>query len=174
MKNFIIIILILTGLLANAINPNSLYVKEPEEAILEVEYFRKAVYDTTIRVSKFFLDDVRLRVGKNKSMFYGVKKLWSDSLMRIDYSSYSSFYMASFKKKDYYTSGFYWSYIYKDYSKKEYMEYETFDMSHWNYIEPLEKPDWTIGDSIKTILDYECFIATTNFKGRQWTAWFAP
>ena len=174
MKCIIIIILTLTGFAVNAVNLKNHFIKDSEEAVIEVEYIRKAVYDTTRRDSKYFLDGVILRIGKNKSMFYGVKKLWTDSMMRIDYSNYSSYYMTSFKKKDYYTSGFYWSYVYKDYSKKVYAEYESFDVSHWHYTEPLEKPNWNVGDSIKNLLGYECFEATTDFKGRQWTAWFAP
>lgn len=34
--------------------------------------------------------------------------------------------------------------------------------------------DWEIGEDMKIILDYECFKATTQFRGRQWIAWFTP
>lgn len=39
-----------------------------------------------------------------------------------------------------------------------------------------EMPDiaWNIGDSIKTILGRTCYKATCNFRGRDYTAWFAP
>lgn len=40
------------------------------------------------------------------------------------------------------------------------------------YTEPLGEIQWEIGDSTKTVLGYECSIATANYHGRHWTAWF--
>lgn len=40
--------------------------------------------------------------------------------------------------------------------------------------EPLTKIDWTILPQTKKILDNDCQMATTKFKGRHYTAWFAP
>lgn len=45
--------------------------------------------------------------------------------------------------------------------------------SHY-YTEPLGAMQWHVGDSTKTILGYECFLAETDFHGRHWRAWFAP
>ena len=45
------------------------WVKDAEPAILEVHYTRIEVYDTTMRMSRFFKDPVILRVGKDKSVF---------------------------------------------------------------------------------------------------------
>lgn len=33
---------------------------------------------------------------------------------------------------------------------------------------------WELCDSTTTILDYECYLATADYHGRRWTAWFAP
>lgn len=33
---------------------------------------------------------------------------------------------------------------------------------------------WSISDTLKVILGYECQKATTSFKGRDWVVWFAP
>lgn len=33
---------------------------------------------------------------------------------------------------------------------------------------------WNIGDSIKTILNYDCIIAKASYHGRNWTVWFTP
>lgn len=43
----------------------------------------------------------------------------------------------------------------------------------FTYTEPYETQDWAICDPTKTILGYECAIATCEYRGRQWTAWFA-
>lgn len=34
--------------------------------------------------------------------------------------------------------------------------------------------EWEIQDSTKKILGYECFLASTDYHGRKWQAWFAP
>lgn len=43
------------------------------------------------------------------------------------------------------------------------------------YREPLDEMKWTIvEDSTKKVLGYECFMATTDYHGRTWKAWFTP
>ena len=64
------------------------YVKDAEPAILEVHYTRIEVTDTTKRNSHFFKDPVMLRIGKNKSVFCGTKRLWQDSIMECDLATF--------------------------------------------------------------------------------------
>ena len=174
-KIILLLGIFLTGFLAKAENPSDKYIKEPEEALLEVQYSRKEIYDTTMRDSRFKLDPVILRIGKTKSMFCGEKKLWSDSLSKIDFARYNTVMMASFERKDYFaTGGLYWSYIYKDFQDSICKEYEYFGMERRKYREALQTPEWTITDSVKTIIGYECFKATTDFRGRRWIVWFTP
>ena len=40
--------------------------------------------------------------------------------------------------------------------------------------EPLGEIKWEIADSTKNVLGYECGMATANYHGRDWTAWFTP
>lgn len=42
------------------------------------------------------------------------------------------------------------------------------------YTEPMGEIDWEIGDSTKVVLGYECVMASADYHGRRWTAWFAP
>lgn len=42
------------------------------------------------------------------------------------------------------------------------------------YNEKFVKMKWDIKDSTKTISNYKCQKATTNFRGREYTAWFTP
>ncbi len=44
----------------------------------------------------------------------------------------------------------------------------------FTYSVPLSDLQWEIGDSLKTVIGYECIMATANYHGRHWTAWFAP
>lgn len=40
---------------------------------------------------------------------------------------------------------------------------------------PIENIDWTIvEDSVKKVLGYDCIMATADYHGRKWTAWFTP
>ena len=41
------------------------------------------------------------------------------------------------------------------------------------YQVPTSDLEWVIGDSVKTVLGYECQIATADYHGRKWTAWFS-
>lgn len=168
---------IIAFLTTSMIYADSPYVKEAEDAIIEVIYSRKQVTDTTMRDNRFFMDDVLLRIGNNKSLFCGVKKLWDDSISKVDYATYSTLLKASYEKDPknfFFLGGTYWSYIYKDKTKKEVTECDYFDLTRWKYKEELQTPTWTITDSIKNCLGYECVMATTFFKGRNWIAWFSP
>lgn len=71
-------------------------------------------------------------------------------------------------------SGHYWSYIYKNIPEGKVTERDYFDMERWQYIEDWEKPEWEISDESKEIIGYQCFKATSDYRGRKWTAWFAP
>ena len=176
MKFIFFSIMLGVSIISNAATLNN-YIKDPEAALLEVVYSRKMITDTTDREKRFTLDDSILRVGKTKSMFCGERKLWRDSLMKIDYSLFHSVWKATYEK-DEHESGFlggrYWAYVYKNFTNQECSEYDYFDIEYWKYSEELKTPEWTITDSVKTIIGYECIKGTTDFKGRQWTAWFTP
>lgn len=177
MKAKIFVIVILKAAICIASPPDNLYVKDREDAILEVIYNRKAITDTTRREESFTIDDIMLRIGKTKSLFCGVKKLWADSISTVDFISYSYMLRATYEKdKDnfFFLGGRYWSYIYKDLLNKEVTECDYFDMTHWRYKEEMKIPSWNILDSITNIAGYECLMATAYFKGRRWVAWFSP
>ncbi|MDE6142785.1 MAG: GLPGLI family protein [Muribaculaceae bacterium] len=44
----------------------------------------------------------------------------------------------------------------------------------FQYTEPYESQKWEICDSTKNILGYDCIMACADYRGRHWTAWFAP
>ncbi len=154
------------------------WVKDAEPAILEVHYTRTEVYDTTHQATRFCKDPVILRIGKDKSVFCGVKKLWKDSIMAVDPSTFWEIDRArvmSDKRDDTQSlSGNYWSYIYKNIPEGKVSEHDYFDLERWRYTEEWEKPEWEICDSTKTIIGYECIKAVTDYRGRKWTAWFSP
>lgn len=64
------------------------------------------------------------------------------------------------------------TYIIKYPQKGEMLCYEETAGELGNYTEPFSEQSWSISDSIKTVLDYECIMAETDYHGRHWTAWF--
>ena len=155
------------------------FVKDAEPAILEVHYTRTEVKDTTKRESKFYQDPVMLRIGENMSLFCGTKRLWDDSLSAVNHKLEFELYIKECNDNakngtHNLLCGYYWSYIYKNYPQGKVTEKAYFDGIRRRYEEDWEKQDWKITDSVKTIIGYECFMATAEFRGRRWTAWFTP
>lgn len=46
--------------------------------------------------------------------------------------------------------------------------------SMYHYTEPYEVQEWTVCDSTKNILGYDCIMATADYHGRHWSVWFTP
>ena len=67
-------------------------------------------------------------------------------------------------------------YVTKDFAKSISTAYDQAGMGECGYYdEPFSEIEWVIeGDSTKTILDYQCVMATTYYHGRKWTVWFTP
>jgi GLPGLI family protein len=63
--------------------------------------------------------------------------------------------------------------VYKDYPEGEMTVTDAIGGSYYIYEDELHSQNWLITDSIKTILDYTCQMAVSDFRGRRWTAWFA-
>lgn len=67
-------------------------------------------------------------------------------------------------------------YVLKDFDKSVSTTYDQAGMGEYGYYdEPFSEIDWVIAeDSTKTILGYQCIIATADYHGRKWTVWFTP
>lgn len=66
-------------------------------------------------------------------------------------------------------------YVFKNFAEEMSTVYDKAAMDESGvYSESFAEIQWEPGDSVKTILGYDCFIATTDYHGRRWTAWFAP
>lgn len=164
-------------IVANANN----WVRDTEPAILEVHYTRTQVTDTTKRETQYFNEETMLRIGKGMSLYCSVPRFNRDSLMYCAPDLYWQMEAASFEKdpKEHdrtvlERSGRYGSCIYKNYPEGKLTETDYFDTQNWQYEEDWEKPEWEITDETKDIIGYQCFKATTDYRGRRWTAWFTP
>ncbi len=66
-------------------------------------------------------------------------------------------------------------YVFKDFETMEKTVYDDFRDQFAKYKEPFEEMLWEVmADSTKTVLGYECMMATISYHGRDWTAWFTP
>lgn len=64
-------------------------------------------------------------------------------------------------------------YVEKDKSKNVLTVYDKKSGEFCKYTEPFEEMEWTIvGDSTKSILGYDCIMATSDYHGRKWKAYF--
>lgn len=166
-------------IVANANN----WIRDTEPGILEVHYTRTQVTDTTKRNTDYYNEETMLRIGKGKSMYCSVPRFNRDSLMynnpdlfwqmeRIRIESAKDPVERDMQMLS--QSGRYVSFIYKNYPEGKVTETEYFDMQAWQYDEDWEKPEWEVTEETKDIIGYQCFKATADYRGRRWTAWFAP
>lgn len=66
------------------------------------------------------------------------------------------------------------AYIYKNYPEGRMSVTDAVGGEHVVYEDTLNAQQWQISDSTKTMLGYVCQKAECDFRGRRWTAWFAP
>lgn len=45
-------------------------------------------------------------------------------------------------------------------------------INHYRYEEPIPEFKWRLEAETREVMGYECFKATTNWRGREWTAWY--
>lgn len=66
------------------------------------------------------------------------------------------------------------TYVYKNYPQGKMTVTDGLSLQDYIYEDELNAQNWQFIDSTKTILNYSCQMATCDFRGRLWTAWFAP
>lgn len=121
-----------------------------------------------------------LSVGKKTSKCYSYYTYQADSLKSTSdgMAKLGVLIKEAIKREGYMTNAFphyrMTTCVYKNYPDGK-MTVTDFLMSqYYVYNDSLDTQDWVVdGDSIKNILGYDCQKATCQFRGRQWTAWFA-
>lgn len=127
-----------------------------------------------------------LLANQKQSKFYCPSTEYKDSLLstpsgrKIEKEMFRAAALAYVEKRDLSAMDgvVYHSRIYvtKDFDKSVSTTYDQAGMGVCGfYEEPFSEIEWKIEeDSVKTVLDYQCIMATTEYHGREWTAWFAP
>lgn len=66
------------------------------------------------------------------------------------------------------------AYVYKNYPEGKMTVTDGLSLQDYIYVDSLNNINWTMVDSTKTILNYTVQMATCDYRGHHWTAWFAP
>lgn len=117
-----------------------------------------------------------LRIGKTSAMFYPTKMMWADSLLQTDYALYEKLHreMNPLGQSEYKPlGGMEREYLFRNINDGETMVYRVIAGEHYSYTEPTEMPIWQIQSETKELLGYSCQLASCDFRGRTWYAWFS-
>ncbi len=136
-----------------------------------ITYKMQLVHDTTALDSlggyHYFGDEMRLDIGDLVSHFYSYLTARRDSIM-----------LKMVERGDFDFSGMKggtvsWV-LYKNYPQGKNVYLDRSYTGKYRISETMQSPEWTIvPDSMKQILGYSCQMAKTDFKGRQWIAWYS-
>ena len=156
-------------------NMSAQIIEDKEPAILEVHYMKTSVTDTL--ENRSYSDPMTLRIGKTSAMFYPTKKMWADSLLRTNFALHEKLYremnppgQAEYKS----LGGLEREYLFRNINEGETMVCRIIAGEYYSYTEPTEMPVWQIQSETKEVMGYSCQLATCDFRGRQWYAWFSP
>lgn len=139
-------------------------------------YSEKMMIDT---ISGRTTDDyLTLRIGDSVSSFYSHALFFADSL-KSSHNGFSKWmqivgqYSREGRKDELSTNMA--EYIFINYPEGKISSFaQIASSSYAKVVEDMEMPEWTVLDSARQILGYDCRQAVTDFRGRKWTAWFTP
>ena len=149
-------------------------IEDKEPAILEVHYIKTWVADTL--ENRSYSEDMTLRVGKTSAMFYPPKRMWADSLLRTNFELHEKLYreMNPLGQAEYKPlGGLEREYLFRNINAGETIVARIIAGDHYWYTEPTEMPVWQILSETKELLGYSCQLASCDFRGRTWYAWFS-
>ena len=178
MKRFLLTsaVLLLSLLTISAKPKKAQGTKAIDKIKYEITYRTQSVKDTTARDENgkyvYGQDDMRLEVGEMVSYFYSpTKRAYDDGLLKLVKPGDVA---KSNVSKSNVSRGNITMNFFRNYPKGKTTYIDKVLSEKFRIEESMEQPKWEIvADSTKKILNYDCQMARTTFKGRQWTAWFA-
>ena len=119
-----------------------------------------------------------LQIGKEVSKCYSYYTFQCDSLRRTPDGAkvWSELFRRAIEKDGIYGDFPHVrmsTYVYKNYPTGQMTITDRISSQNYCYVDSLHTQTWTMGDSTREVLGYTCQQATTDFRGRRWTAWFA-
>lgn len=144
-----------------------------DQKVLTVQYDMEALTDLS-KPDQPIKETMRLDIGRKSSRFYSYTAAVRDSVLKADMDNGASTETISQHAEQYKSV---WSeQTFKGYPEGHMTTLDEIagDISRLRCEEKEEKPEWKLTADTLTLLGYRCTRATTQFKGRQWTAWFTP
>lgn len=149
-----------------------------QTADIKVSYMYRHPEQTMRTAEADIANHYILLSNRNKSKFYSPKTEYIDSIESTaeGFESFNTFKRICHEKKQQHliprVDGSF--YIAKSFKNKAIRTYDVANGTRFKWDEPLTGINWEEIDSVKNILGYECFMARTEFHGREWTVWFSP
>ena len=153
-SNFLFVLLLIS----------TFHIMEAQSFVVQYEYEKRVMKDSSETVSQ----NVYLNIDKEQSMFFSEAPYLADSIMTADEEKGKKINFKALPV-DILTC-----FIQKKLSKKEVTYYSNEFIEHeYKYV---EKPlfNWKISDEAKDILGYKTYLATTNYAGRNYIAYYTP
>ena len=142
-----------------------------EPSILEISYHTKYLNS---------YDDYALRIGKNVSEYFSYHTLRFDSLgsnpetalaiinekiKAIQNNNKTTHKVESPNSRDY---------LYRNLEEGKMTTYTQVWDSYYKITEDIPTPEWVIHeDSTRSVIGFNCTMATTHFRGQDWKVWFS-
>lgn len=153
-------------------------IKDYSDAELEVYYNKHLEIDTTQMGAQAQDTKMSLRIGGGHALFASTKRMWADSLRTYNFALHETLYYKLNPKGGNQP----WrplgsaegEYLFKNMPEGKNTVYHNFGFDNYVYAEDIEPQEWILGDSVRSILGYECRLAECDYRGRHWIAWYAP
>lgn len=139
--------------------------------ILRVYYNTASIVDTTNLTS--VKEATVLEIGTQATKYFSYNLFKLDSLCSIHNDSPIRLAVAHVISKNYYPQTFYETFL-LDYSTGTLTFTGRLGNTDFTYSEEIPEIEWTVEDSTRTIGNHLVQKATCSFRGRDYTAWFAP
>lgn len=164
------------------------FAQDNPTAFLKAEYESYEINNRGTEKEKTYLRTLILQIGKGTSYWYDPQTFFIDSLENDPVGSKTLddvFDYAIKRSKEtgqsYFDIQKTMGYVRGDRTKLQKF-FDKGSIRVWNsnspdyyqYDVPMDELVWEVGDSTSNILGYECYLATADYHGRKWNAWFAP
>ena len=146
-------------------------------ATIEVHYHHTMQRDTVRRLATE-TDSMILRIGASASQFFSRHTFYYDSLWNDPdgRATAEALTLEAFRTRDHSKEprvGTTYDYLYKNYPAGRVTTTNEQFYVACRYDEATPSISWVMADSVRMILGHPCRMATADFRGRRWTAWFA-
>lgn len=143
---------------------NVLYSQEKTINVYQVEYEKSLTFEDDPNNPIIGSYEYTKFIELNKSVFKKNRENKSSNSLIQDRNDDTVIYFSSPVKNH--------SVVFKDYEKGEFYSRHEVAYKYFSVKDYLDVFDWSILDETKKILGYNCQLATMNYRGRQYVAWF--